>query len=156
MDASYIVTVPNMLPLTDFLTRPPRICYMYDRFTKPNPFTPDIIVPIDEVVERKLEMLDCHRSQMYEWMPFNQGILDQIPDDDRKRRSWLLDKLLVSNFKTMREDLREPLAEMYGVLWASSIRYVEAFELCEYGAGFTREEIVMLFPFLPPDIRIGG
>jgi LmbE family N-acetylglucosaminyl deacetylase len=156
MDASYIVTVPNMLPLTDFLRRPPRICYMYDRFMKPNPFTPDIIIPIDEVIGRKAEMLDCHRSQMYEWLPFNQGILDQIPDDEAKRRSWLIDKLLVGFFTTMREDLQGPLAAMYGARQASSIRYVEAFEFCEYGAGFKPADIHTLFPFLPTDIRIGG
>jgi LmbE family N-acetylglucosaminyl deacetylase len=156
MDASYIVTVPNMLPLTDFLPRPPRICYMFDRFMKPNPFTPDIIVPIDEVVGRKAEMLDCHRSQMYEWIPFNQGILDQVPDDDTKRRSWLIDKLLAGYFKTMREDLQAPLAAMYGAQRASAIRYVEAFEFCEYGAGLKSSDIHALFPFLPADIRIGG
>jgi hypothetical protein len=129
---------------------------MFDRFMKPNPVTPDIIVPIDEVVGRKAEMLDCHRSQMYEWIPFNQGILDQVPDDDTKRRSWLIDKLLAGYFKTMREDLQAPLAAMYGAQRASAIRYVEAFEFCEYGAGLKSSDIHALFPFLPADIRIGG
>jgi LmbE family N-acetylglucosaminyl deacetylase len=156
IDASYIVTVPNMLPLTDFLRRPPKICYMYDRFTKPTPFKADIIVPIDEVAERKAQMLDCHTSQMYEWMPFNQGILDQVPADEAKRRSWLVDTLLADYFKTMRDELQGPLAAMYGTKRASSIRYVEAFEFCEYGAGLRSEDIHGLFPFLPEEVRLGG
>ncbi len=156
MDASYIVTVPNMLPLSDFLPRPPRICYLYDRFTKPYPFKPDVIVAIDEVADRKAEMLDCHRSQMYEWMPFNQGILDQVPEDEAKRRTWLVDTLLAGYFKTMRDDLEAPLTALYGAKRASAIRYVEAFEFCEYGAGLKSAEVHALFPFLPPDVRLGG
>jgi LmbE family N-acetylglucosaminyl deacetylase len=155
MDASYIVTVPNMQPLTDFLPRPPRICYMFDRFRKPNPFTPDVIVPIDEVVDRKAAMLSCHGSQMFEWMPFNQGILDQVPVDEAKRPSWLVDKLLSSYFAGMRDDLGEALVAMYGAQRALSIRYVEAFEFCEYGAGLRAADIHSLFPFLPADKRHG-
>jgi LmbE family N-acetylglucosaminyl deacetylase len=155
MDASYIVTVPNMLPLTDFLRKPPRICYMFDRFRKPNPFEPDVIVPIDEVADRKLQMLDCHKSQMYEWMPFNQGIEDRIPEDDAKRRAWLLDRLLVPYFKAMRDDLDAPLVAMYGEQRAAAIRYVEAFEFCEYGAGVTGADVHRLFPFLPAGARVG-
>jgi N-acetylglucosamine malate deacetylase 1 len=149
MDASYIVTVPNMLPLTDFLRTPPKICYMFDRFRKPNSFTPDVIVPIDEVVGTKAQMLDCHRSQMYEWVPFNQGITDAIPATDAERRSWLVDRLLAGYFKGMRDDLEEPLVAMYGKGRAGSIRYVEAFEFCEYGAGLSGKDIQALFPFLP-------
>ncbi|MCH8809691.1 MAG: hypothetical protein IH993_07665 [Proteobacteria bacterium] len=26
---------------------------------------------------------------MYEWLPWNRGILDQVPSDDRERRRWL-------------------------------------------------------------------
>lgn len=156
MDASYLVTVPNILSLTDFLDRPPQICYMYDHFMKPNPFHADVIVPIDEVIGRKAAMLECHQSQMYEWMPFNRGILDQMPKESAKRRAWLIDTLLVDYFKTMRDALQEPLAAMYGPERANSIRYVEAFEFCEYGAGVQSDDVRRLFPFLSPDIRLGG
>lgn len=156
MDASYIVTVPNMLPLTEFLPRPPRICYMFDRFTKPYPFRPDVIVAIDEVADRKARMLDCHRSQMYEWLPFNQGILDQVPEDGAKRRAWLVETLMAGFFKKMRDDLQEPLAAQYGPKRAAAIRYVEAFEFCEYGSGLTSADVHELFPFLPADVQLGG
>ena len=156
IDASYIVTVPNMLPQADFLRRPPKVCFMYDRFKKPAPFKADVIVPIDEVVGRKAQMLDCHTSQMYEWMPFNQGILDQVPVDDPGRRSWLIDTLLADWFKNMRDELQIPLAEMYGTERASTIRYVEAFEFCEYQAGLRGEDIRRLFPFLPGEAQLGG
>ena len=34
-------------------------------------------------------MYHQHTSQMYEWLPFNQGILDQVPAGDKERREWL-------------------------------------------------------------------
>ena len=30
---------------------------------------PDVIVDIDDVFEDKVRMLDCHKSQVYEWLP---------------------------------------------------------------------------------------
>jgi len=88
-DASYIVTVPNMLALTNITIKQPKICYMYDKFKKPYPFQSDVVVSIDDVIEKKIDMLHCHVSQMYEWLPFNQGILDQVPVGGKKDESGL-------------------------------------------------------------------
>ena len=88
LDASYIVTVPNMQPLTEIPKGFTRICYLYDTFTRPDPFHPDIVILIDSVLEKKIAMLDCHVSQMYEWIPYNRGMKD-IPTEPRERFEWL-------------------------------------------------------------------
>ena len=62
---------------------------MNDLFTKPVPFQADVAVGTDDVIERVFDMLDCHVSKMYEWLPFNRGVLDQVPQDPRGRRKWL-------------------------------------------------------------------
>ena len=147
LDASYIVTVPNMLPLSDIPTKMPKICYMYDKFTRPYPFTPDVVVPIDDVIEKKFRMLDCHTSQMYEWIPFNRGILDEVPDDPTQRFEWLKGQRL-DHFEKVADDFRSILIERFGEERAEKIRYAEAFEGCEYGAGFETDEGKSLFPFL--------
>ncbi len=147
LDASYVVTVPNMQPLSDIPSAGAKICYMYDKFTRPYPFTPDIVVPIDDVVEQKFAMLDCHESQMYEWIPFNRGILDTVPSDPKRRVEWLKDQRL-PQFAHIAETYRDVLARHLGEEAAASVRYAEAFEGCEYGAGFDSEEGRSLFPFL--------
>jgi len=68
MDCSYLLTVPNNVALTDILPRQPVILSFSDSFTRPYPFHADVVVGIDEVIERKLDMVHCHTSQVYEWL----------------------------------------------------------------------------------------
>ena len=146
LDASYIVTVPNMQALTEHLSRPLRIFYLYDKFQRPCPFRADIAVRIDEVIEKKLDMAHCHSSQMYEWLPFNQGKLERVPGEEKDRRSWLAGERL-PQFAEVADSCREKLVELYGPARGRAVRYAEAFEACEYGAGFKAEELRRLFPF---------
>ena len=145
-DASYIVTVPNMVALTDIISRLPRICYMYDHFQKPLPFQPDVVLSIDDVIESKLDMIHCHDSQVYEWLPFNQGMLDQVPKDERERRKWLASWRL-PRFEKIADRFRDRLRELYGEEKGRAVRYAEAYEGCEYGAGFSGDDVKELFPF---------
>ncbi|HEC62033.1 MAG TPA: PIG-L family deacetylase [bacterium] len=144
-DASYIVTVPNMVALTDIPSRLPNIFYMHDWFGKPVPFQPDVVVAIDEVIEKKIDMLHCHESQFYEWIPFNQGILDQVPVAEQERKQWLAAWRL-PYFEKVADAYREQLIRLYGPK-GKTVRYAEAFEACEYGAGVTAEQAPELFPF---------
>ena len=72
-DAAYMVVVPNVCPDTPPLRKNPAFLYFSDRFQRPQPFRPDIVVSIDDVVEKKLHMLDAHVSQYYEWLPWVDG-----------------------------------------------------------------------------------
>jgi LmbE family N-acetylglucosaminyl deacetylase len=145
LDASYIVTVPNMVALTDILGAPPRICYLYDRFTRPCPFEAHVVVPIDDTIETKLDMLDCHESQFYEWLPFNQGVLDQVPADRAARRRWMA-KQRLEEFAHIAGSCRPRLVELLGEKAGKAVRYAEAFEASEYGANVGALEIERLFP----------
>src|SRR5262249_6951039 len=70
-DAAYMVTVPAVVPDTPHLARDPVIAYLPDDFQKPTPFRPDVVVDVGGVVEQVVTMLHCHRSQFYEWLPYN-------------------------------------------------------------------------------------
>lgn len=144
-DASYIITVPNMLPLTDIVTKTPVICYMHDDFQKPYPFRPDIVVGIDDVIDKKLAMLHCHKSQMYEWLPYNNGVLDQVPTGDEDRRNWLKEHY-DSVWRNIADLYRQRLVEIYGPERGRAIRYAETYEICEYGADLPNEDMYRLFP----------
>src|SRR5689334_9139684 len=80
-DAAYMVVVPNVAPDTPPLRKNPVFLYYEDHFQKPAPFRPDVVVNIDETFEKKIDALDAHESQVYEWLPWVDGKLDEVPRD---------------------------------------------------------------------------
>ena len=84
-DAAYMVVVPNVTPDTPPLRKNPVFLYSYDHFQRPNPFRPDVAVAIDAVIEKKIDALDAHVSQVYEWLPWVDGALDSVPKDKAAR-----------------------------------------------------------------------
>ncbi len=143
-DAAFMVTVPNIVPAVAHLQKNPIFLYMSDRFTKPAPFRADVVVAIDGVIEKKIDMYHCHESQMYEWLPYNAGYLDQVPSDVSQRRAWLGEVWKPRSSSTA-DRFRAQLAERYGE-GAGEIRYAEAFELSEYGSQPDLEDLRALFP----------
>jgi LmbE family N-acetylglucosaminyl deacetylase len=145
-DAAYMVTVPTILPEVPFLEKNPVFLYMSDGFTHPEPFKADVVIDIDDVIEKKIDMYHQHTSQMYEWLPFNRGILDQVPKTEAERRAWLGTQYK-SNWDA--EPYRAKLIELYGKDRGSKVKYCEAFEDSEYGTRLTKENLHYYFPFLP-------
>ena len=89
-DASYLVTVPKVLPEVPPLFDDPVILYMPDLFTRPSPLRPDLVLDVGEQVDSIIDMLACHRTQVFEWLPYEEGILDQVPDEETAKLGWLL------------------------------------------------------------------
>ncbi len=144
-DAAYMVTVPNVCPDTPSLRKNPVFMYFQDGFQKPNPFQPDVAVSIDDVIDKKVSMLDAHVSQVYEWLPWHDGLLNMVPKDAAGRKEWVR--------KMLAEESGPPnvkaLAVWYGEEAAKQVRYSEAFEICEYGARPDKAQLRKLFPFFP-------
>src|SRR5438445_1659584 len=65
-DAAYMVTVPFFCPDTPYLKKNPIFMYYSDRFERPNPFRADIVVALDDVIEKKLDAIDTLVSQFFE------------------------------------------------------------------------------------------
>ena len=145
-DASYMVIVPHLVQDEPPLPRNPVFLYYSDRFTRPEPFHADVVVSIDDVFEKKINMLDAHVSQFYEWLPWTEGVVDQVPNDPAERKKWLAK--WPSAVRTLQPEWREALQKRYGAQ-AASIRHAEAFEITEYGHQPSEEEIRTLFPFFP-------
>ncbi len=143
-DSSYLVTVPMFCPEYAIPQVNPVYMFSYDTFKKPCPFSPDMAVAIDDVMERKLEMLNCHESQFYEWLPYNQGRLDDVPETWEERKKFLTDGWLFRN-RDQAEMAGEKLKSRYGEK-AAEIKYAETFELSEYGRQPEVEELNEMFP----------
>ena len=149
-DAAYMVVVPNVTPDTPPLRKNPVFLYMSDGFQKPNPFSHDIVVGIDEVIETKIRGLDAHQSQMYEWLPWVSGNLEDVPEDDEERFQYLMDRW-GSRSGRISPEQKASLEKWYGPRRAAQFKYVESFEVCEYGRQPTDEDIRRIFPMFAQD-----
>ena len=145
-DASYMVAVPNVAADVPALKKNPVFLYMQDNFKKPNPFSHDIVVGIDEVLDKKVDGLNEHTSQMYEWLPWigNGGEVDKsVPTDPAERKAWLSKRWMS---RTMSPAQRAGLEKWYGKEKAATFKLAESFEITEYGNQPTEAEIRRLFP----------
>ncbi len=122
--------------------------YVSDTFKKPYPFTPDVAIDIDDVVEQKIDMLHAHTSQVYEWLPYNAGVLGEVPPaaDAPARREWFRARRL-PGMAALADRHRDLLVKFYGPERGPRVRYAEAFEACEYGAPLNDAALRRLFPF---------
>lgn len=147
-DAAYMVIVPNVCPDTPPLEKNPLFLYMQDRFKRPYAHVPDLVVIIDGVIEKKIDALDAHESQMYEWGPWTQGrTQDLVPKGKKERRAWLSDRVK-KNPGVIETERRKSLVKWYGTEANDSALYTEAFEIAEYGMQPTDEELRKYFPML--------
>ena len=145
LDAAYMVTVPTILPEVPHLKRNPMFLFMSDGFIHPEPFNADVAIDIDDVIEKKMDMYHQHTSQMYEWLPFNRGNLDQVPSGEKERRAWLGETRKGGSDAT---PYRTKLIELYGMEKGSTVKYCEAFQDSGYGVKLTKENLKTYFPFL--------
>ena len=143
-DAAFMVGVPNIAPDTPPLRKNPVFLYFQDNFKKPNPFQADIAVDITSVIAKKLDGLDAHQSQFFEWLPWIGNYEAEIPKDKAKQREYLLSKRVTK----VNPEVKKALEKWYGKEKAEQINYAEAFEICEYGSIPTEAEIRRLFPML--------
>jgi LmbE family N-acetylglucosaminyl deacetylase len=152
-DAAYLLTVPAICADVPHLSACPVILYFSDAFRKPCRFQPHVVVDIEDEFDRVVAMLDCHQSQFYEWLPFNAGYLDQVPDGASARREWLAARL-GQRILPLADRYRELVIQTYGRARGERMRYIEAFEVSEYGAPLDPVAWTRLFPFLPPDSAV--
>jgi N-acetylglucosamine malate deacetylase 1 len=150
-DAAYMVTVPHFCPDTPFLQKNPVFLYYEDRFTKPTRFSADIIVAIDDTIDKKLAAVEALESQFYEGGC--NGGPHLVPDPNNKAAVALRKKEVREQFDqrflSAAQRFGLQLLQWYGPDEAKKIRYAEAFEICEYGRMPGKAEIRKVFPFLP-------
>ena len=145
-DAAFMVIVPSFCPDVPALRKNPVFLYTEDDFKKPNPFAPDIVVPIDSVFEKKVECVDALASQFYEWNPWLFGYLGQVPLEEKARLDWTRDRVS-KRCASLADRFRPKLIELLGQDTGKAVKFAEGFEICEYGAQPTREELMKIFPF---------
>ena len=146
-DCSYLLRVPNYLPTVPVMDKLPLIFYMADTFQQPTPFRVDVAIDIDDVMDQRIRAYYQHTSQVFDWLPWVDGIApESIPTDPEQR--WELLKAEYTQRPDHQADFaREKLIERYGEAHGRQVRYVEALQACEYGASHKGIDYKKLFPF---------
>jgi N-acetylglucosamine malate deacetylase 1 len=146
-DAAFMVMVPFFCPDVPPLRKNPVFMYYTDRFLKPNPSKPDVVVSIEPVLEAKLDALGVMLSQFAEGGAL--GSPESFPPDPaaQTRRQQQVRDTFARRFQATATRFSNELAAWYPGTKAAQVKHAEAFELCEYGSQPDHAELRRLFPF---------
>lgn len=148
-DASFLVRVPHVVPEAPPLRTDPVVAYLPDLFTRPCPMAADVVLDITEHVDRIVAMLACHRSQVFEWLPYLDGTTDRVPKEETERRAWLR-AWYAACVRPRAERFRRELIAAYGEPRGRAIEFAELYEISQYGARPDGEMLRRLFPSCVP------
>ena len=150
-DAAFMVTVPYFCPDVPFLKKNPVFMYSSDGFQKPYPFKPDVAVSVDDAFDLKVEGIHLMPSQHYEGgANGSEEYVKTVPaaTDEVARKAWLKRRWGARQGSEADKN-RDLLVKWYGEDQGKAVKYAESFELCEYGAKPSEEDLRKLFPFFP-------
>lgn len=144
-DSAFMVAVPFFCPDTPPLKKNPVFFFYSDRFQRPNPFRPDVVVSVDDVMDKKATALGVLTSQFYEGGALGSAKL--IPKDDAgaQARRELIRKKFIARAASVADRYRDQLIRIYGEERGKKVETAEAFELCEYGRQPKTSELWKLF-----------
>jgi LmbE family N-acetylglucosaminyl deacetylase len=146
-DSAFMVTVPFFCPDVAPLKTNPVFLYSSDRFQRPNPFTADVAVSIDEVIEPTLDALLVMESQIHEGGANGHAGLYPADASGRKRRHDDVRSNLARRYAGQANSYRDALVKYYGESRGKQIRYAQAFEICEYGRRPSMDQLKQMLPF---------
>ena len=132
-DAGYLLGVPHWVPEAPVQRKRPVILFATDTFTQPRLLRPDVMVDVEPYLEQWCEGVNCHVSQVYEWLPWDSGYqseLAQVKESKEARNAYLIRhwagrkrndaKRFAGEWKARYPDAPVP-------------KYLEVFEVSEYG-----------------------
>jgi N-acetylglucosamine malate deacetylase 1 len=143
-DAAILVMAPFFTPDTPPTPRNPVFLHYSDDFQRPYPFKADVVVSIDESAEKKWSCVTAMPSQFGDKDSWQGRTRPDVPPGDRERPAYLLD-LVKQRFATVANQYRDRLVALYGAERGRSVKYAEAFELCEYGRQAPPDELKKMF-----------
>ena len=144
-DASYMVTVPHVFPDVPALRRDPVVAYLPDLFRRPSPMRADVILDISDQMDTIAKMLACHRSQLFEWLAYHDGVLDTVPENESEKLAWVR-AWVEPHILRRAERFLEDLVTRFGQVEGSATQFIEFFEISEYASQPDQQRLRELFP----------
>jgi len=143
-DAAVLVVAPFFTPDTPATSRNPVFLHYSDDFQRPYAFSPDIVVSIDEVAEKKWNCVTAMPSQFGDKDSWQSRTRPNVPQGDRERQEYLLDVVKQQN-RAVADKYRDRLIGRYGDARGRAVKYAEAFEVCQYGREPEADELRKMF-----------
>ncbi len=134
-DSAYLLQVPAIAPEQSAMMSLPSILLTFDRFDEPRPFRLDWVIDTAAVQPQIIDLLACHASQVFEWLP---SLISDADDDGPFDTAWL------TRFYQRKPAAVAKKARALNPAH-SELRFAEAFEVSDYGSPFDNAH----FDFLP-------
>lgn len=131
-DSAYLLQVPAIEPNFPAMRQMPAILLAYDRFQDPRPHRLDWVIDIAAQLETVLEMLTCHQTQVFEWLP---RIMGKTVNAEN-RQIWLRE------FYSAKPEAVAKLARKNSGI--ADLAFAEGFEVSEYGGRFNSADFNFL------------
>jgi N-acetylglucosamine malate deacetylase 1 len=144
-DSAVVVAAPFFVPDTPPTPRNPIFMYYSDDFQDPRPFTPTMVVAIDQAADKKWRCISVMPSQFGDRDSWQARTQPNIPGGDREREAHLLE-MVKKRSEAVAEKYRDRLIALYGKEPGQRVKYAEAFQLSQYGRQAPVEELTALFP----------
>jgi len=146
MDAGYLLGVPHWVPEAKAQRLRPVILYMSDLFTYPRELRPDVMFDVEDVLDKWCDGLDAQVSQFYDWLPWDKGTEAEVAalgdrSDKAARNAYLMKYW---SLKKQRD------AKRFAGAWKAEYpdrplpKYMEVYEVSEYGRAPTEEDLKLL------------
>jgi LmbE family N-acetylglucosaminyl deacetylase len=144
-DTAIVVQAPFFVPDTPATPRNPIYLNSADGFDVPKSFTPQVVVDIDAVAEKKFQCIAAMPSQFGDADSWQGRTLPNMPKDDAGRKAYIL-KTVQGWLASAADAYRPQLIARYGQERGSKVRYAEAFQLNQYGRQVRLEELDAMLP----------
>ena len=140
-DTAYMLNVPLCVPDVPAIQKD--VVYCNISYKPANDSQLAVLVPYDRYLDRKLQLLDSHESQVYEWLPWIEKMNIPVPTDNKKRLFFLRDRWAPQ----FRKVVKEYYAKLSESQKLTGCDYYEAFTASLWGYPLTRENACKYFPF---------
>jgi LmbE family N-acetylglucosaminyl deacetylase len=144
-DTAVVVVAPFFVPDTPPTRLNPVYLYYSDDFQDPKPFTPTIVVGIDDVADKKWRCITAMPSQFGDKDSWQARTRPDVPPEDGAREAKLLDIVKKRN-EDVANKYRDRLVALYGEERGRKIKYAEAFQLGQYGRQVSIDQLKQMFP----------
>ena len=144
-DTAVVVAAPFFAPYTPPTKGNPIYLFYSDPFKHPYPFDPILAVGIDDVAQKKWDCISALPSQFGDADSWQARYGRNVPTDEAGRKAYLLDIVKQRNANEANQ-YRDLLVKLYGEQKGRAIKYAETFELNQYGASVTADQLKQMFP----------
>lgn len=145
LDASFMVKVPKVVPEIPPMRKDTCFFFSVNRLSYAEGLKPAFCIPIDSVFDQKILSMHQHESQMYEWLPWVNGMDKPVPDDEEGRIEFITE-WRGQDYINIADRYRELLVKQYGDA-GKKVKYAEMLFMAPYGRQMLEEEFGKYFPF---------